>query len=77
MTQAIKDGAKRAARGETKAAKVKRAEQGLGTLGPDNFREWAKDAIAKYNQRGMIVDAMAWSRIVALYEEALAAKVSP
>lgn len=36
-----------------------------------NFRVHAQRAIKKYQEKGMILDAMVWGRIIALYEEAL------
>lgn len=37
-----------------------------------NFRQAATDAIAKYADRLMLVDALLWGRIVGLYEERIA-----
>lgn len=48
---------------------------GLGNLDATNYREWAQEAIHKYGQQGNILDAMIWGRIIALYEDALKAKV--
>lgn len=39
-----------------------------------NFRETAQAAIKKYQDKGMILDALLWARIVGLYEKALDAK---
>ncbi len=38
-----------------------------------NFRECAKRAIAVYEKDGRILDALVWSRLIALYEAALEA----
>ena len=54
------------------ATKKKAAKQ-LGDLNANTVNEWAQAAIEKYNQRGKIVDAMLWGRIVAIYEEKIEA----
>jgi hypothetical protein len=41
------------------------------TLDENNFRAFAQHAIEKYFDKGMFVDGMLWSRIIALYEKAL------
>ena len=57
--------------------KRKQTKPDLGNLGPDNYKDWAKAVIERYGREGMIVDAMVWGRIIALYEEALAAAAKP
>lgn len=47
---------------EAKAAKT-------STIGRATFRDAARKAVAKYEQRGMMVDALVWGRIVADYED--------
>ena len=41
----------------------------MANLDQSNYRKFAQDAIKKYNEIGMIADAMVWGRITALYEE--------
>lgn len=43
------------------------------TLDATNYRLWASKVIAKYNQKGMMIDAMLWSQIIGYYERALEA----
>lgn len=37
-------------------------------LGRDNFREFARKAIKKYGDKGMLVDGMLWGQIVGHYD---------
>ena len=37
-----------------------------------NYRKYAKEAIAKYGERNMLIDQMFWSHIVGLYEKDIA-----
>lgn len=46
----------------------------LGTLDETNFREFAKAAIASYEKKAMVVDAMVWGQIIGHYERALGQK---
>jgi hypothetical protein len=39
------------------------------TIDEENFREAARDAVKKYFDIDMIVDALFWQKIVGLYEE--------
>ena len=43
------------------------------TLDENNFRAFAKQAIQKYFDKGMLVDGMLWGQIIAHYEKALEA----
>ncbi len=50
------------------------------TLTAENYREWAKSIIAKYDEKGMIFDSMVWSQVIGHYERALSdaqAKLDP
>jgi hypothetical protein len=40
-------------------------------LNARTFRDTAKKAVERYEQRGMVVDAIVWGRIVGEYEAAL------
>ena len=39
------------------------------TLDESNYREMAKAIVKKYFDKGMVLDGMVWSRIVAHYED--------
>ncbi|MDE2102676.1 MAG: hypothetical protein KGL39_35860, partial [Patescibacteria group bacterium] len=43
----------------------------MATIDESNFRECAQQAIEKYKNSGMVLDALVWSRIIGLYEAAL------
>lgn len=47
------------------------------TLNETNFREFARKAIEKYEQKGMLIDAMLWGAIIGYYERALEAGGKP
>lgn len=44
------------------------------SLNKTNFRKFAKDTIASYDKKGMIVDAMLWGAIIRHYENELKRK---
>ena len=46
-------------------------------LNESNFRDFAKRAIKKYLDDGMLIDGMVWGRIIRLYEKALKQKDEP
>jgi len=47
------------------------------SLNETNFREFARKAIEKYEQRGMLIDAMLWSAIIGHYNTALDSRKPP
>lgn len=54
-----------------KTKKVEKEAPQERPIDETNFREHAQRAIKKYGEKGMILDAMVWGRIVGLYEDAL------
>jgi len=38
------------------------------TIGPNNYRKAAKNALKTYSERGMILDAILWRTIINFYE---------
>jgi hypothetical protein len=56
---------------------VSAKKEELGTLSKSNFREFAKRAIAQYEKKDLIVDALLWSAIIGHYEAAIKKAAAP
>lgn len=48
------------------------SKEALGeSIDASNFKETAQRIIAKYNEKGLIIDALLWSAIIGYYNAAL------
>ena len=56
---------------ENMAEESRAARKKDDSLNETNFRDYAQKMIAKYNEKGMFVDAMLWASVIGHYERAL------
>lgn len=52
-------------------------QQEDGVIDETNFRETAKKAVKRYQDKGALLDAVFWARIIGLYEAELVKKGAP